>query len=386
MNYSYRVLKPHFETILPADRPILAVEDIDGDSSLEFLVGVRELHVTDEHGSDKWSYPTRGTFQSLVTRYSLDSSAYLALSTDRVFDAICGSADAISILCHEGYVYLFTAGGEQILKTSHQGEITNIAVWKSHDGTASVLIGTADLDAQNRIIFLDQTGQARWALVTPGQVSALFVPQLSSGIFLAGTGQGKLLAVSDRGQLIWQQQVGNTRLVDIRFIGSPQHGEYIMAVTRSGHLAAFSSDGQILWQNNASPIATVVCVRCGDINNDGETEIVVGSRTAISCYDFRGNSLWNTPLEKSLHSFDLLCGRVEDQQLLLACTGSSGVILRAGDGAFLGQLLLGGHGLACKSVARDHLNGWIVCRARPAENRLWRILGHQDIDLLFIQA
>lgn len=72
--------------------------------------------------------------------------------------------------------------------------------------------------------------------------------------------------------------------------GDYNNGLEVVFVSRLGTLYATDSTGQLRWSTSVGPSSSTPAV--GDINGDGQPEIVVGSRTGVYAFDRRGTNLY----------------------------------------------------------------------------------------------
>jgi hypothetical protein len=168
-----------------------------------------------------------------------------------------------------------------------------------------VIIGTDGGD----VVALDGRGEVRWRKAIGGQVYGWPTTiELPAGrTILIGNSMGMLYAFAPDGKVRWSISLGDLRKADWGHSGiSPWcgpallrgGGAKIVVTDRSGRISALTGDGRIVWQTHLTErthFNVIGAPAVGDLDGDGEDEIVVGSFDGrILCFGADGAFRWGT--------------------------------------------------------------------------------------------
>jgi hypothetical protein len=375
------------ETASAEASPRLLTTDIDGDGNSELLVGVHKLHVLDALGSSRWEFDLSGDLKAISVGHTGSCCSLIAAGTSRYLDIVLSPADAIACSAGEGRVYCLSSEGELISETCLDEMVSAVSVVNSaRTDRLETYVGTGGIGPKpvGKIMLLKRDGTIAWKRPTRSPVSVLLAYASGEEIVhvLAGTEQGKLLALSQHGDLMWQYKVGSEQIVNIRVAISVEHEERVVVGLRDGTSAAFSLVGVLLWQRSGG--SPVISLCCADLDRDAEDELVVAHADAIRCYSLSGALLWMMPSEDCIVSLDSLGGQQEDGMQLLVCTGSKASFVSGSDGSIISETQIGDHVLTCRAIQDAKQPGWAVCVSRPAQNPLRKLLGRRKIELVIL--
>jgi poly-gamma-glutamate capsule biosynthesis protein CapA/YwtB (metallophosphatase superfamily)/outer membrane protein assembly factor BamB len=200
----------------------------------------RTVYALDESGGVRWQVRTPGPVYALAF---LDG------------ERLAAGDDA-------GFVTLLDAGGRRLWRYDLGGRVTVLhRGWQ--DG---LLAGGWD----ERLTFLDDGGEVRWQVDLGGPVSGLVV---LPGQAFASTLDGMVLASGPTGSEVWRFDAG----APITGLGALGEGEdaFVLAGTQDGRLLALDSEGTLRWQRvlgSGGPIW-----HAADLEGDGMPEILAGT-------------------------------------------------------------------------------------------------------------
>ncbi|RIX49309.1 hypothetical protein D3P08_23240 [Paenibacillus nanensis] len=214
---------------------------------------------------------------------------------------------------------------------------------------------------EKRFMVLDgRTGKERYSFDLPSEYAhdCIIIANLSGGPYATD------MIVKDRYRTLWAMDR------DFRLLwthqGNPGHYPWVYDFDGDGRdevmagYALLDHDGRKLW--SASDLDDHAdCIWVGDVNADGEQEIVIGGSVTVM-YDVRGNELWR--YEDSIESQHVALGKFRDDLPGLQIAGLDRI--RRGDtgGAFSesgkdGMFLLDAQGQEVWKEDRK-TNGWLT--------------------------
>ncbi|EOG7788242.1 outer membrane protein assembly factor BamB [Vibrio fluvialis] len=261
-----------------------------------------------------------------------------------------------------GQIYIGSENGEVIALNAETGEET----WRVNVEGEVLAAPTADQNqiivntSRGALVALDeQTGEQKWTIST--EVPNLTLrgdsrPVATSGGVFWGTSAGRLAAaISERGQLIWQQPVGQPkgateidRLVDVD--SSPLIiGSTLYTVGFNGQLIAIDlRSGNPMWKRNYSSST--------DLASDGGRLFVVTDKDHVVAVDARsGTELWsNDQLQHRLLTAPVLING------FVVVGDSEGYLhwIDRSTGEFVAQQMVNDSGFAVSPLVLD--NGYLV--------------------------
>jgi len=273
-----------------------AVADLDGDGTLEILVGSYDgkLYCLRTNGSEKWSFATGA---------AIDSSPAIAdLDGDGTLEVLVGSKDY-------GF-YCLNSDGTKRWVYSANGPIENSPVVADMDrnGTPEILFtSTHNLDpAKNKLYCLNTDGSLNWSYPASGTIgqikSSPAVADVDTSSFglevLFGSYDGKVYCLRYNGTEDWTYLTGGAiesspAIADLDGNGTLE----VLVGSNDGKLYALTSTGGDYWASPfqaGSPIPSSPAV--ADLNQDGSLEILFGTANGkLYALTSTGTQYWASP-------------------------------------------------------------------------------------------
>jgi len=360
-----------------------ALFDLDGDQSLEVIVGSADGNVYAVHGLDGslfWNYSTGASIIGSVAIADLDTSgsADVVVSSNGnkiiAIDGLTGtelwnnsigsgpsSSPSIAYLDgmgnytvvggYDGNVYALNWTGGIVWTFSTGDEVISSPAIGNLDGDAEleVVIGCQD----NRIYAIDGgTGNQQWMFTTGGDVyssPALGDVDKDGGLdVVVGSLDGKVYAIDGQtGMMLWEELLGG-EVSSSPALGDVDGDDYLDVAIgcMDGNVSLLNGDdGSRIWSSSiGSPIYSSPAL--GDIDGNGQLDVIVGdyldSYHALSGND--GHIIWSYETGDHAQSAPAL-GDIDDDDRIEVIVGSDDFSLHAIDVSNSGnRIFWQGHG------------------------------------------
>jgi hypothetical protein len=224
-----------------------ALADLDGDGNLEIIVGSEDgnLYAWHHDGTLYWNLATGPIYES--------SPAVADIDGDGSPEIVVGSENGLYAVNHDGT--LLWSGNIESSSTPAIGDIDG-------DGDLEIAVGTTSFSPKNKVYLLDGDGSVIWE---------------------------KRLA--SKGQQEYREKVGSSPAIgDIDGDGTPEVIVSAISTYTSGTIYAWDAAGTEVWsaQMGAAKFTTSgSSPAIGDIDGDGDVEVIVGSTSGmVHAWDF----------------------------------------------------------------------------------------------------
>jgi PKD repeat protein len=243
-----------------------AIADLDGDETLEIIVGSndRKVYCIGKDSGFKWEYSTGAAVSS--------SPAAANITGDAALEVVVGSED--------GKLYCFDKDGVKLWEFTTAGKVTSspTVVDIDGDGDVEIFVGSWDQD----LYCVDANGTQVWSYHTDGPVSSspavADVDKDGSLDVVFGSHDGRLYALDKNGVEVW---VYNTN--DIISYASPTIADLdddgnleTLIGTANGTLHCVDNVGLRVWEYPLGTLAVLSCPAVADLDGDGNLEILLG--------------------------------------------------------------------------------------------------------------
>ena len=265
--------------------------------------------------------------QPVLIATALDRNVYAFSSTgDRLWTAkVPGPAYTLAALETErfavgddaGYVTLLDSAGQTVWQVKVGSRVTSVA-----PGLDGLLAGGWD----EQLVVLTADGRVRWRADLDGPVSGLVA---LDDLAVAATASGSLWAFDAAGVQVWRLDAG-APLVQIGRLDAGMR-DLILAGSQDGRLLALDGTGTLHWQHLLGPGAPMW--HSADLVAGPDPEIVVGfggDAPSLALLSVAGEMLWRVSIPSPVMAIDSL--DLDGDGTLEILTGLADGEIRALDG------------------------------------------------------
>jgi len=266
--------------------------DLEGDNKSEVLTGTSgHLYVINSSGELLWKYSTENN--NVENAYALD------VDGDGVKDILFSTDDAT---CGSNTLTALSSNTTRQVWTYHAGfHYPNVITSLSVQGKPVILVGMMIAPRSSagcvplaskpsRIAALNTSGDVIWMFNTSGGVTAIATGDIDSDDVteIVLSSYSTVYVLNETGSPKWQSDLED-RVDAVALAGRKDGLKEVLAATYRAYV--FNPDGTERYMLNTADRA--YSVTAADVNNDGESEYVVGS-DKVYVYDSSGGLLWNS--------------------------------------------------------------------------------------------
>lgn len=243
-------------------RSWVKVDDVDGDGVLEIIWGLSNgtfLIFTPDGQKKGQITGTEGinSFDLLATQNSVNKRIVYG--------------------CVNGYIHCIDISGQE--------------KWRFRTGLHNLIIAVEDIDKDNSqevivgaidgyVFVLDAKGREKWASKVGDDIESIVIVNLGDDekpSIILGTDDGYIYVLDFKGEPELVQNLGST-ISGIDLVHDVQNKQKdIVASNQSSHIFLLNKDGQEK-KYDLRINSTISCLSCCDIDKDGYSELIVGTR------------------------------------------------------------------------------------------------------------
>ncbi len=269
-----------------------AVCDLDKDGKKEVVVGTKDGRVVmlDEDSNVKWVYNVNEQLSEEESFFYDADSANSVTSQPAIGDIDGDGYNEVVFGTEMGTIYALDNDGKVVWKFKSGGAVRGGVFLEDldGDGVKEVVFGCTD----GNLYVLNSSGSLLWRfnLNSPCECTPFAHP--SSQRIIIGCNDGSVSCVKFKEGLAWSYKTGS-KVVAQPVLARIASNDTVLAGSTDYKLYALSPDGSFLWSYKTEG-AILSPPAVGDIDGDGEEEIVFGScDNKVYALKKNGDLLWS---------------------------------------------------------------------------------------------
>jgi len=265
-----------------------AISHINNEPHIIFGTKNGKIYVLNEIAKPIWTFDATKQLDELSSFFEDDATNSIS-AAPLVTDINDDKKPEILFGTSSGVVYALDTDGKPIWTFNTKGAIQGTPELLTTKKEHLIIICSSD----HNIYALNTKGKKVWQYDAGSEI--LSPPTLyenDSIHILAGTEDGRLLSLSEKGELNWSFRTEDKITAQATVLRSKE-GNFIIFGSHDGTLYAVSDTGSLIWKfKTDGPIMSQATI--ADINHDKRFEILFGScDNKVYVLDYQGRKLWS---------------------------------------------------------------------------------------------